>query len=115
MARFTGIPDVPQGGANDAQNRVLEAIKQNVELLAGIRGEADGASAAILKSQVAVKAVPPPVFQGSTAQGGGFTIANVQVPSITDHVALIRDVQALAQDVASLRSVVAALITQLRR
>jgi hypothetical protein len=115
MARFTGIPDVPQGGTDDWQYRVLDTLKQNVELLAGIRGEQDGASAAILRSQVTIKEIPPAAFQGSTAQGGGFTIANVQVPSITDHVALIRDVQTLAQDVANLRSIVSALITQLRR
>lgn len=114
MARFTGIPDIPQSGLDEAQYRTLDAMKQNLELLAGIRGEADRASAAILKSTVTTRAPTSANFQGLSAQGAGFTISGVQVPSLDDYSALLRDFQALAQDVANLRATVTTLINQLR-
>jgi hypothetical protein len=114
MARFTGIPEIPQGGIDDWQYRTLDTLKQNVELLAGIRGEADGASAAVLRSSVTTRAPTSANFQGLSATGAGFTISNVQVPSLDDYTALLRDFQALAQDVANLRATVASLINQIR-
>jgi hypothetical protein len=114
MARFTGVPEIPQSGIDEWQYRTLEAIKQNVELLAGIRGEADGASAAILRSSVAVRVPSNIAFRGLSARGAGFTINNVQVPSLDDYTQLLQDFQRLSQDVATLRSVVSTLINQLR-
>jgi hypothetical protein len=114
MPRFTGIPDIPQGNIDEWQYRVLDTMKQNVELLAGIRNEEDGASAAVLRSSITTKAPPAANFQGLSAQGSGFTISNVQVASLNDHIALIRDFQLLAQDVANLRAVVTTLVNQLR-
>lgn len=114
MARFTGIPDIPQSGVDEWQFRTLDALKQNVELLAGIRNETDGASAAVLRSNVTTR---PPVaaqFQGLSAQGSGFTISGVQVPTLDDYTALLRDFQLLSQDVAVLRSTLVSLISQLR-
>jgi hypothetical protein len=114
MARFTGIPEIPQSGIDEWQYRTLEAIKQNVELLAGIRGETDGASAAILRSSVAVRVPTNIAFRGLSARGAGFTISNVQVPTLDDYTQLIQDFQLLAQDVNTLRTVVSALVNQLR-
>ena len=37
--RYSGIPAVPTTGVDEWQVRMLSAIKENVELLAGIRGE----------------------------------------------------------------------------
>ncbi len=39
MARFTGIPEIPQGGIDEWQYRVFEAMKQNIELLTNTRNE----------------------------------------------------------------------------
>lgn len=114
MARFTGIPDIPQVGIDEWQYRILEAIKQNVELLTGTRGEADGASAAITRSAITTRAPTSASFQVLSAKGTGYTIANVQVPSLEDYILLLRDFQSLAQDVANLRATVASLITQIR-
>lgn len=114
MSRFTGIPDIPQSGVDEWQFRTLDAIKQNVELLAGIRNETDGASAAVLRSNITTR--PPAVaqFQGLSAKGNGFTISGVQVPTLDDYTALLRDFQLLSQDVAVLRSALVSLISQLR-
>ena len=50
MARFTAIPAVPQGGITDWQSVLITTVKENVELLTGLRGEADLASKAITKA-----------------------------------------------------------------
>ena len=41
MARFTAIPAVPQGGITDWQSVLISSVKENVELLTGLRGESD--------------------------------------------------------------------------
>jgi len=114
MSRFTSVPDIPQGNIDEWQYRILDALKQNVELLTGTRNETDGASLALTRSDITTKTPGTPQFQGLNARGAGFTISGVQVPSYDDYVSLIRDVNSLAQDVASLRATVTTLINQLR-
>lgn len=114
MARFTGIPSLPQVGVEEWQYRVLTAMKQNIELLIGTRGEQDLSSRALLKSSVAVVSTPEPSIRAVSAVGSGFTISGAQVPSLADYQALVRDVQLLVNDVAALRATVNTLISQLR-
>jgi hypothetical protein len=89
-------------------------MKENIELLAGTGVERDKASRAITRGSINV--APPPVqtMQQVTARGAGFTISNVQVPSLTDYGELVVNVQQLANDVANLRNTVNALINQLK-
>ncbi len=112
--RFTSIPAVPQTGVDFVQGQILEALRQNVELLAGIRGERDLVSRAVLRGDLTV--VPPeaPTFRALTANGAGFVISGASVPSATDYVALLRDVERLAADVAALGATLSTLIRQLR-
>ena len=73
--RYSGIPAVPTTGVDEWQVRMLSAIKENVELLAGIRGENDLASKAITKAQVSNLAEP--VGQNMTnvsAAGAGVNV-----------------------------------------
>lgn len=114
MARFTGIPSLPQSNIDAWQMSVLGSIKENVELLTGTRGEADGASRALLKGQVTVSQPASPQFTALSARGVGLTISGAQVPSLADYVSLLRDVQLIANDVARLRATVDTLIQQLR-
>jgi hypothetical protein len=114
MARFTGIPSLPQSNIDAWQMSVLGALKENVELLTGTRGEADGASRALLKGQVSVAQTATPQFVALSARGSGLTISGAQVPSLADYVSLLRDVQLIANDVARLRATVDTLIQQLR-
>jgi hypothetical protein len=114
MARFTGIPSLPQVGVEEWQYRFLTAVKQNMELLTGTRNEQDAASRAILKSTVTIVSAPEPSLRGVSAVGSGFTVGGAQVPSLADYQALVSDVQRLSNDVAQLRATVNALITQLR-
>ena len=45
--RFTSVPAVPQGGFTDYQTVLISTVKENVELLTGLRGEIDAASKAV--------------------------------------------------------------------
>ena len=114
MARFTGIPSLPQVGVDEWQYRFLNAVKQNVELLMGTRGEQDASSRAVLSSSVTITSAPDPSLVALSASGAGFTVGGAQVPSLADYQALLSDVQRLNNDVAQLRGTVNTLISQLR-
>lgn len=135
MARFAGIPDIPEGLGQEWAPDLIGALKQNVELLAGIRGETDRASAAVLRGDVEVNRLPPANLQSLsyepyevTAEGQGFEIQGQQVASLDDFAKLISDVISvsnntqrlandltrLAQDVSALRRAVDELTNQLR-
>lgn len=114
MPRFTSIPDIPQGNIDEWQYRVLDSLKQNVELLTGTRNESDEASLALTRSSITTKPPGAPQLQALSARGSGYTISGVQVPTLDDYSALVRDVSALSQDVASLRATITTLINQLR-
>jgi hypothetical protein len=107
---------------------MLSAIKENVELLAGIRGESDLASKAITKAQVSISNPVAQVMTNVSAAGAGtnvltsFSISGdvvtvtgqASVPVLDDYTNLVVDVQSLANDVANLRATVQLLLTQLR-
>jgi hypothetical protein len=114
MARFTGIPSLPQVGVEEWEYRILSAMKQNIELLVGTRGEQDSSSRAVVKSAITIASAPEPTIRSVSAVGAGFTISGAQVPSLADYQALVRDVQLLTSDVAQLRAAVNTLISQLR-
>lgn len=114
MSRFVGIPALPDQGLDESQYLILDAMKQNLELVTGTRGETDGASAAITKGSLTVSNPPTQQMTRVSATGAGVTISNVQLPTLTDYGVLLRDVQTLATDVANLRAAVDTLISQLR-
>lgn len=114
MARFTMIPSVPTQVSSAWEAQMLDAVKQNVELLAGIRGESDLSSRAVLRGDVRVQVAPAPTFARVTAEIKGFTISGERVASFDDYAKLVNDVQRLGNDVALLRQVVNALIAQMK-
>jgi len=93
---------------------MLNALKENVDLLTGARGEKDGASRAITKASVTITSVPAQTMRQVTAQGAGVNIEGAVVPALQDYVELLKNVQSLANDVASLRDTLNTLIGQLR-
>lgn len=111
--RFAAVPAIPQAGLTNWQGSVLSALKENVELLTGAR-RGDASAQAVFRGQVSVS---PPASQKMTrtsAQGTGYTISDVTVPSLDDYTRLLTDVQTLANDVAALRATVNTLILQLK-
>lgn len=110
--RFSAIPSIPQQGVTDWQFSTLSAMKDNIELLTGARGSTAGV--AITKGAVTVVAAPAQSMQRVTAEGTGYTISGVTVPSLDDYGKLVSNVQQLANDVASLRTTLNTLINQLK-
>jgi hypothetical protein len=113
-SRYTAIPAVPLAGVEEWQSQFLNALKENVELLTGTRGEPDLASAAVTVSRLSVAVPPTQEMQRVSANGSGVTISGTNVPVLEDYNQLIVDVQRLANDVANLRATVEVLITQLK-
>lgn len=114
QSRYTAVPAVPLVGVEEWQSQLLNALKENVELLTGTRGEPDLASAAVNRSLLTVTVPPEQSMQQVSANGSGVTINGTNVPVLEDYSQLIVDVQKLANDVANLRATVEVLITQLR-
>ena len=127
MARFAAIPTIDAEGLPDNQVLALNAMKENVELLAGIRGGRADSMRAILKGEIKLQGIDATIAPniGSkqmTVQGQSYEIRGAQVPSMTDFVRLINDVVEIKQDIlaiviemAATRQALSALIEQLRR
>lgn len=113
-ARYTAIPTIPVVGVEDWQSRVLNALKENVELLTGTRGEQDGASVAVNLSRLTVSAPPAQRLTRITASGNGVSVSGVNIPTLEDYNRALSDIQLMANDIAALRATVDTLIRQLR-
>lgn len=114
QSRYTAVPAVPLVGIEEWQSQLLNALKENVELLTGTRGEPDLASVAINRARLTVSVPPEQSMRQVSANGSGVTISGANVPVLEDYSQLITDVQKLANDVANLRATVEVLIAQLR-
>jgi len=113
--RFSSIPEIPLTDLADPKSLTLQAMKQNIDLLIGARGEQDLGSRALTKGQITVTRPPGQNATRLTAQGAGFSLESGQtVPSAQDYARLLTDVQTLMNDVATLRATVDTLIQQLR-
>ena len=110
--RFSAIPNIPQQGLTDWQFVTLNAMKENLELLTGARGSIAGT--AITKGNITVVDAPTQTMQRVTAEGTGYTISGVTVPSLDDYGKLVTNVQQLSNDVAALRTTLNTLINQLK-
>ena len=110
--RFSAIPNIPQQGLTDWQFVTLNAMKENLDLLTGARGNITGT--AITKGNITVVDVPAQSMQRVTAEGVGYTVSGVTAPSLDDYGKLITNVQQIANDVAALRTTLNTLITQLK-
>ena len=116
--RFTGVPAVPQGGFTDYQTVLIGAVKENVELLTGLRGEVDTVSKAVTQGQVTVNEMGQQKLQQTSAKGSGSVITisgtDYELANLDDFRKLILDVQTLAGDVAEMRATLNFLLRQLK-
>ena len=116
--RFTSVPAVPQGGFTDYQTVLIGAVKENVELLTGLRGEVDTASKAVTQGQITVNEMGQQRMQQVSAIGAGSTITisgtSYDLANLGDVSKLIIDVQTLAGDVAEMRATLNFLLRQLK-
>ena len=100
MARFVGIPAIPTTDMADWESQVFHAIKENVELLCGTRGESDGASKAVTNGNISVSSMEQQDMR--------------VVSGIVDLADLVDTVQVLANDLAEQRTTLNTLIEQLK-
>ena len=116
--RFTSVPAVPQGGFTDYQTVLIGAVKENVELLTGLRGEVDTVSKAVTQGQVTVNEMGQQKLQQTSAKGNGSSITisgtTYELANLDDFRKLILDVQTLAGDVAEMRATLNFLLRQLK-
>ena len=114
MAKFTGIPNPSPQGKNPLDIQFLGALKENVEVLTGQRGDKAISSAALLRENVLSANPAEQKMTRISATGAGVTISNAQVPTTADYVKALSDIQTLATDLANLRTYVIQLTTALR-
>ena len=119
--RFTGIPAVPLDGLTDWQSVLIGSMKENVELLTGLRGEADVISKAVTQGQVTLAQLGEQNMRQVTAQGTGFEVTSqgtlnpgTNVPNLEDVIKLVNDVQVVANALAQTRAVINVLLKQLQ-
>lgn len=124
---FSPIPPVPISGASEWQVRTIGALKQNVELLCGIRGEKDLASAALLKGDVNVGQVSASIAEARTlplyattsfSYSGNqvltYNTESASIPVVINAAARYSDAVLLLQELENLRTAVAELSAILR-
>jgi hypothetical protein len=114
MAKFTGIPELPQSAISSELGSVIQALKEDVELLIGSRGEAGGGSKAVTKGSILTAAPQSQYTKQTSTQGQAYSISNVQVAGYTDFTRLVSDVNGVIRDLAALRSTVDSLIKDLK-
>jgi len=128
MANFVPIPPVPYAGASDWQVQTIGALKQNVELLCGIRGEKDLASSALLKGDVIVSPITfanittaqtLPLYTTTSFSYSGnqvltYNTDSASIPSVINAAARYSDAVLLLQELKNLREAVIKLSAVLR-
>lgn len=125
MSRFTPIPAPPVFGAQEWEVRTLNAMKQNIDLLTGLRNEADLSSKAILTSTFGLSVSDAKVLD-SIAPSSSYTLSTGTSVNNLGQVfgVLINDAQldkllsairggVAATDLDTLRQDIAALRTSL--
>jgi len=112
--RYTAIPSIPTSGVPPLEGAILNALRENVELLTGQR-RGDGLdSASLTRSDITLQLLGNPSITRVTAEGRGFEIEGQKLASLEDMVKLIVDVQNAVNDLIILRNTVNELISQLR-
>ena len=113
MPSYAAIRDVPQTGLTEWESAVLNAIKENVEILMGSRV---GGVRAVTTDVVAAAVVAQDNQQMKhlSAQGVCWLINGQTVADCNDFGKLMTDVQQLAKDVYAIQNVLNTLISVLR-
>ncbi len=113
--RFIALPEVPAEGLDEWQAALFSAVKEDVELLIGSRGEPDGASIAVTRGDVRVNQLGTQTMHSVTLSGDdGYTISGQDVAALTALRNLREDVQALANDLFRTREALDILIKTMR-
>jgi hypothetical protein len=115
MARYQGIPSIPNEKIPQWQYDLLSAFKENLEILMGQRGPGRGVTNDTI-------GVVPQAWQQMvrvTARGDAnyntTQLAANGSPTLEDYYKLLNNTQQLATDVARIQEALNALLTNLRQ
>lgn len=110
--RFTAVPEVPDE-LLDWQTVMFSALKENVELLTGTRGESDLASLAIVRGDVIVNQLGVQTMHSINLSNNLTPTAFNECAPLDSFVDLRADVQTLANDLLTTRIAFDVLIRNL--
>ena len=114
VSRFVAIPELPVSGLLDFQVLLFGAVKENVELLSGTRGEADLSSRAIVRGDIEVKQLGTQnLVQINTSNNTLPTSFPTSAP-VAGFIDLRNDVQTLADDLFRTREAFDLLVANLK-
>lgn len=104
--QFAPLPDVPQSGIDYATAEFMRAVKQNVELLCGLRG-VDTTHLAVCRGDIAQGVSEPAAgeYTGALVDMDGAGPYGF-VPTATDYIALANEVTLLRNTLATLISII---------
>ena len=108
MAAYTPIRDIPMSGLSEWEYAILQAMKENIEVLMGQRGN----SHAVTSDQITATLANPAYqqFLASGAYGGAGPYADG-----VDYGKLVQTVYNIATDLQNLRATVNTLLTQIQQ
>lgn len=109
--RQQGLPSIPTEGLPQAQLVFLSAVKETVEKLIGLKGDA-GLTAVVRKDITVV--VPKIKATNSNATGATLLIGGEVAADGTDYNALLADVKQMMVDMQEQRNALAKLVSQLQ-
>jgi len=109
VRRHVATPEVPVM-LLDWQGVLFSAIKENVELLTGTRGEGDLASMAIVRGDISVRQVGAQSMNSINTSHNLTPVAFSNCAPLDSFLDLRNDVQALANDVYNTRRALDLLI-----
>jgi len=111
MPQAMAVPEAP--GLKDVAvlHELLKHIVENVEELKGWRGK----GRAVTNDTVGIEASKWTVLNQVRTPLGGTTNAAVGVPTYTEYINLINDVQQLMVDVGTIQSVLNKLLVNMRK
>lgn len=111
MPQFQGIPAIPNENIPTWQLDLLQAFKENLEILMGQRGPGRAVT------NDAVTTIPQTfiTMRQISARGDFVTAGGFNLPVVEDYKKLMSDVQQLATDVAKMQDALNALLLNLRQ
>jgi len=110
--RHVAVPEIPEE-LLDWQAILFSAIKENVELLTGTRGESDLASLAIVRGDITVQKIGNQQMTTINTSNNLTPTAFNECAPLDAFVDLRTDVQTLAADLAETRRALDALVQNL--
>lgn len=120
MPQYQGIPSIPPQQIEQWQYDILSAMKENLEILMGVRGVNgnQGVGRAITNDTIGVESADRQIMKQLSARGDFFTLTtasgDIQFPQQQDYVKLLNDVQQLAIDVANIQNALNALLKNMK-